>query len=97
MQTQDHQNIGCDGDCHSCGGWAALGSLSGSDTPSGWRLAGGALAVFILPVVLAVTGAGLLRHHPGFQALGALAGLALGTLCVSTVMRKIPSKGRNSP
>ena len=80
---------GCGGTCPGCGG-GAHGRPADTDSaggPAGWRLVGWSAAVFLLPLMTAVAGAGLAGPDRTRQTLGALAGLAAGAGLASGALR----------
>ncbi len=67
----------------SCGGCSHCGSdhscgASAEGTLVGWRMSFAAVAVFLLPLALAATGAVVAGAHPTWQFAGAMIGLAVG-------------------
>jgi len=56
---------------------------------TGWRLVVGALAVFVLPLVLAIAGAAVSGGGDARQLLGALIGLAAGLAAGVVIARLV--------
>jgi len=77
-----------DGHCGCC---AAASNLCGR-TEKGGRLVLRAAAAFLLPLFAAVVGAAVSGGGPNRQALGAVAGLAVGCGLAAGVSRKVRVK-----
>lgn len=78
-ETTRHQQHGdaCR-DAAGCPGCTACGSVAPEVPYSGLAVVGGALGLFVLPVLLAVGGALLTRGSAAWQLAGGLGGLVAG-------------------
>lgn len=67
--------MSCDGKCACC---QAKEHKPQPGEATGTALIGRIATTFLLPLIVAIIGATLLRHNPHLQALGAVGGLILG-------------------
>ena len=82
--------MSCAGKCGSC----QSGHKPQAGESKGSSLALRGIVVFLLPLIVAIAGAALLRHNPHTQALGAVGGLVLGAL-ISMLICKAAKFGEN--
>lgn len=87
VTNQDNQS-GCHGECSNCSpGSAPTESGLATGGFSGWPLVISAGAAFLLPLVLAMTGAAIGRGNANNQVALAFAGLAIGLIIALVVHR----------
>ena len=100
MNDQDNQN-GCGGECSNCSPGSATPATGSSPGPAsggfkGWPLVISAAAAFLLPLVLAMTGAVIGRDNANNQVALTFAGLAIG-LVIALVIHKVLKRKITSP
>ena len=84
MIEQDNQS-GCGGECSNCSPDSTTPATGGF---KGWTLVISAAAAFLLPLVLAMTGAAIGRDNPNNQVAFTFVGLAIG-LVIALVIHKV--------
>lgn len=82
--------MSCAGKCGNCK--TAHKPQAGESQGSALVLRG--IIIFLLPLVVSITGTALFRHNPHTQALGAVLGLLLGAL-ISMFICKVAKFGEN--
>ncbi len=93
--TPPEQRAGekCPGPCDKCELAGALESAAARQGIAGWRMVMASTLVFLLPLVLAMAGAVLMRQAGETrQLIGAAAGLAAGVAVAVPLMRLIRPK-----
>ena len=96
MEPAQHDSKPCDGNCAKCGFSEADIRRADASGLSGWRMAAATCSCFLLPLILAASGAWFLGWSGAGQALGAVAGLVLGGLLGALLMRTVaPSKEKS--
>lgn len=87
-QPIEEASHGCGGACRGCEGGVPSSASPGNEIePSGWALVGWSAWIFLFPLLTAVAGAWLAGENRTRQALGALAGLAVGAGLAAIVVR----------
>ncbi len=84
VNDQDNQN-GCGGECSNCSPGSIPPATGGF---KGWPLVISAAAAFLLPLVLALTGAAIGRDNANNQVALAFAGLTIG-MVIALVIHKV--------
>lgn len=90
MQEVDKSK--CGSGCSNCSVW----SVADQGHMGGWRLVLNSMAVFVLPVILAIVGAALAGTTPEAEFLGVLVGLAVGAGLAWVISRWIGVKERKA-
>lgn len=82
----------CAGDCDGCGVADDCDDRMGDRPLKGWGMVGSSVMFFILPLILVLVGAVILRSEPGLQVIGGVGGLVIGMTTACLLARLINRK-----